>query len=392
MFSHLSKRELLLYSVLSALGILFIIIGIVFFGNSVTADRAAILAVAGAPTLTQTTSVTDHPKMTVVVTTHTDACGTLGIGVSWEIPGAPADVYYKVFREGHPLYEGRERKFLDRELSPGSKNSYIVYAFGLNQNLLGSGYAIGIAPPPCTTQTIETAPSNATSFSADTAETDTRTSNTSPAAPSSVPKTLVEEPLPKSVPTVPQSDSTTRIALPPVKTLPPSEASGIQPVVPQTDQPAVPETPPVKSVEREIVKPAPKPTPKITPTSPPIKTTGVHPAAPSTNQQEASTTPTDSAEREVITSARATALAPFSTTTEKKIATLFTLVAVFDEADHVRVESRKRIIALIDQKLLEVQAMGGSPDGAARHEELIRVRAMIIAHISGRLDETLDTD
>lgn len=352
MFSHLSNRELLLYSVSTMFGLSLLSVGLLSNGNY---NASQNLATAGyAQYATTTVSVegggygngsnfatTTQFFRTVSITAQPGVCNSRSITISWGAEGS--DIKYRLYRGGVKIYNGTGTSYVDTERIPGENNSYFVFA-----DASGVFYEIAQmvvrTPPDCPVvqEQIVTIATTTVSTTTDTnqgEQADQATTTTSFYATTTLNATVTTPKATTSSPTYVSPVGTTSPVLPTPKPvyIPPA-TTAVQP--------------PTTTVIAEDQKPKP--------------------------------TAVQSVERS-FTSTSSVAPTTISSTTEAKVVKLFDVVSVFDETSKVRAEVRRKLIALVDEKINEARAKIGREDRSTESSELEVLRQTLISQIDARL-------
>jgi hypothetical protein len=361
MFSHLTTKELAFYGVSASVGLLLLVAGVV--GHARYAETLASATTSSWNFSTTTTlggtfvepinyPATSSPDIIRLfsVEAKKGSCGTGVIRVSWTTVGS--DTTYRLYKNGTQVFEGAKTSYYDNGLPEGSTHVYMVYADTPGTTYSQIATVLGIAPSKCEVASAPGATGSTTTTTATTTGTNTTDNpNTIPVPPRVIPiATTTPVPSPATS-TVPAS------YVPPVTYTPPVPVSNPAPVT----------NPPVTAAPAPETVPTPAPTPRPVVDLP-------QPLVQDIERTLALPTTSPSTERTRL-----------STTTEAKVAKLFTVVSVFDETDKARQQARRALVAFVDDKIRAAFATMNDEQRTAKKESLEQLRASVLAHIDERL-------
>lgn len=361
MASPISPRERIAYAISAVLGLIFMTFGIM--GNAYYAPREALALVTGSSWSTTTTqgyvSPVNFPinTSTFSLTAISGECGTASIQLSW-INASDDMAIYTLYRNGIQIYRGKENSYTDSKLDPGAPYAYMISAQTgeayYNEVAATSGTASSPCAPPKTDGT-------------------GKISTTTPQVIPPISTTTVivgtSSPVPPILLTPPTTAPTTSVPTRPIITPTPTTTPII--VVPE-----IRPLPATTSLPREV-KPVP-PTPPVEAPKTLIGSTSSAVVPIERTFAVATATPTAPVQR------------PLGTSTEVKVAKLFTVVSVFDETNKVREEARNTLIALVDEKFREALLAVPPEDFEEKKKAFAQLRSTLIQRIDDEFAQTTD--
>ncbi len=349
MFSHLTPRELAVHACACGLGLLLIITGVTIHGRDAFANPdPGIQPDGGTGPLGMVGSTTNTYSVTNAVSSTTTGTNTSNTGASSTSNGTTTALSVSVATQPGACGTGIIKVSWNIPGDGGTfrlyRNNAVLYegnkrefedrnltpgtnnAYTVSAYVSGAGYGtgynFGIAPPLCPSITVTNPPS----------------ASTTTYVPSTVPTTTPVAPYTGPVPVAPVP---------------------AQPVTVSTSAPRLPEpkgTVNAQSAPQSAGTPVPMSTPP-----------GV--------SVERSVSPTPAS--------GGTAL---SSTTEKKVAALFSIVSVFDETNKVRASSRRALVEYVERILNAAAQPKTAEDASAQYAALIAAHTALLTDINAGLD------